>query len=532
MTAFIAGSSYPCPKLVFVNSSALVCVQVPLPSVVDVLVPIIVGVTAFSPSFFVTSAPLLSFTVTPRVTEVFGCVMVASMATQCHPGDALSIQGFNYSSQAFAFLVGQRRNYSLIMARDWSSTRLNAFLPSAVDAADEAQPVGVAVQVGLSTALLPRALWMVNALTVGDIRGCANQTSTRGVNTSILCVAGMSVDVFGSGFTASSSLTVQQTSGPSFPPEPCVQISLWQLSCRLPRLSDPIPANPLTAIVQSGTANAYRDAAVSYIPTPVYRQLQASSGCTSARNQPLRNCVTGAAVTVSGSNFQPFTAVQLYVGSRADHTPLSCASLRYLTSSSLLCTLPPVATVAPNTWLSLSLNSSLSGVAGPSVFIAEALLYAGDPPAAAAGETRWGLSLDELVIVIVAVVVVVLLLLALQMLWCLSRLAGVRFPRLERLCPGLMAAMRGPHARGEERGGINLGLLQGDQLRFDASQQHVSEGHRTPYVPFAAAAYTAQPSSPPAGAGMPAAGYRAFHLVAPSQYHSHLVPPRAHYEPL
>ena len=139
------------------------------------------------------------------------------------------------------------------------------------------------------------------------------------------------------------------------------------------------------------------------------------------------------------------------------------------------------------------------------------------------GDTRWGLTIDELVIVIVAVTFVILLLLGLQLLWCLVRLAGVRFPRLERLCPKLMAAMRGPSVQGEDRGDINLGLLQHNQLlRFDPSQPQPSEGNRAPYVPFAAAAYTAQPLSPE-----DASGYRPYNAPPSmySLYNSHLVPP-------
>ena len=85
-------SGYLCGRVVFLNNRTLVCVNAPLPSVTDVAVPVYVGQPSVGGSggFLIVSPPLVSFSVTPRVTSISGCVMVGGTATECHPQQTVS----------------------------------------------------------------------------------------------------------------------------------------------------------------------------------------------------------------------------------------------------------------------------------------------------------------------------------------------------------------------------------------------------------------------------------------------------------
>ena len=369
MAVFVEQLAYPCSPVVYINSTTVVCANAQLPSLADVLVPVVLVVTAFSPNFVVTSTNLLSFSVVPRATNVSGCLMVGAMATECHPKDTLTVLGANFTSQAVVFLLGARRRYWLSPAGAQGRTRLVVLLPDAIDAEDERRALIIGVQVGNSNTTLPRAVWMVNALTVKAAWGCLNQTSFRGTNTSSLCVAGAPIKLIGQGFTPSSILHVV-INNLWVQSDVCVQEQPQVLLCRLPRLSDNIPAGALSVSLLSGTSSVFLvDYTVAYIPTPVIRQLSSNSGCTSTRGQPLKDCFTGAIVSISGQNFQPFTTVELFASSRATTPPVQCASLRYNGPNSFACTLPRFEIVTPTLWVSLRLNSSLPEVEGPSTFM-------------------------------------------------------------------------------------------------------------------------------------------------------------------
>ena len=512
-----------CSRVLHINSSALICVGLPLPSLADVLIPVIVGVTLTRPALLYSySTPLISFTVTPRITRVDGCIPYQGLATECHPSETFTIYGTNFTSQAVVSLLGHNRHYQLYV---WSTsaTSLSVYLPSQVDAVDEAQLLGVAVRVGNSTVSAPTVMWMVNALTVTGVQGCYNQTTA---NSTSLCVAGVVVRVTGTGFTPTSNLFL--LSGMST--QLCAHESFTVIKCRLIQLPSTLTNTPLSVYVVSGRATSLSlPSAVSYIPTPTIRSVGSTQGCSQpVKTQTPRDCTPYAVLTINGTNIAPFTSVWLSLPGQANYP---CAVLQYAGSTGLTCMIPPMPGVA-NVWLTLQLNSSLPSVSGPTTFLSRALHFAGESPTDG-GRNRWGLTIDELILLIVLVSLVVVVLLVLQSVWCLTRYGGMKFPRLERVCPRMMTAMKGGKGREDDgRGGIHLGLLQNDQVQFDPSQPQPSEGRRTPYTPFALAMQSQQPQPSSGGQSMhssssfaPNAGFQAYHLPPPSTFPSHLVPP-------
>ena len=522
LSLYIQDTRYPCLKLVYVNNHTLVCVGVPLPSYTDVYVPVLLY-AAPGNSFRVTSIPLLSFSVVPRVTSVSGCVMLGNAATQCHPQQTLTISGSNFTSNVVALLYGHH-NYTLSVSAPNTPTKLTVLLPAEVQPDDEQRLMSLAVQAGDSiSARLPNAVWMVNALTLTGIEGCANQTSPTVAS---LCVAGALMTVRGTGFTDTSALSVV-----GYPSQPCTSVTYSSMQCRLPSVGRLILPTPYAVWVVSGTAQSpLNDAvAVMYIPTPDISVVSSAIGCTQPpRNQAPRDCQPGALLTVVGSGFLSTTIVTLYP---RDNLPYPCAAVTLPNPTTLTCKLPTLPSSMTNSWLALLINNSLPALEAPSIRKENVAYYAGPPAISSSSDTRLGLTIDELVIVVVVVALVVLLVLAVQVVWCMTRY-GVRFGRLERACPRLMKAMKGPGGRDEEggRGGIHLGLLQADELRFDPLQPQPSGGRRTPYTPFAYQLASAAPPPPPTAPPVqpaplqPPFGYGTHHLPQ-SSFPSHLVPP-------
>ena len=444
--------------------------------------------------------------------------------------------GSNFTTSAKVRLVGQAE-YTLTLYSYTNPQQMSALLPPEIRTEDEQRWLSLYVVQGESTsATLPSALWMMNALTVTGVRGCAANLTA---NTAAFCVPGNWVSVTGTGFTRSSLLLVG-----GVPSDICSSVTPTSMSCRLPPLQSPIPAAPQTVAVRSGTATSVAmENALTFIPTPQVAAVSAVSGCTSRTGRPPADCIANAVLMITGGSFLTATTVELW-GAVPGARPVFCAPLTYVSAYTLRCTLPSLAPPLAGSWLTVLVNNSLPTVAGPTTVLEKAFSYAMPAPVSGPSDTRFGMTIDELVLVIVVVVLVVALLLMLQAVWCLTRFGGVRFARLERACPRLMAAMKGAR-RGEDEGrpGIHLGLLQHDAMRFDPLQPQPSEGRRTPYTPFASQFASASASTPssvsappppptfaPAFAFPPAhyGGYQAYHVPPPpSAYPPHLVPPSA-----
>ena len=520
MQLYISDTNYLCYQLLYVNNHTLTCVGLPLPSLADVYVPVLLY-AAPNLGIGVVSVPLLSFSVVPRVTSVYGCIQLGTSATQCHPQQSFFIYGFNFTSNSVALLHGASTTYTLFVSSPSTSTRLTVLLPAEVQPEDEQRLMSLSVQAGSSTSQrLPNAVWMVNALTVTGIEGCANQTSPTMAS---MCVAGALVTVRGTGFTEYSTLSVL-----GLPSSLCSAVTYSAMQCRLPSVGKPVAA-PYPVWVVSGTAQSPQSDVVyvQYIPSPDISSVASSYGCTQPRiNQAPRDCQPDALLTVIGSGFVPTTTAALYP---RNNLPYPCTTLTVPNPTTLVCRVPTLPPSMSNSWLALLVNNSLPTLAAPTARRDNIAYYAGPPANTSSDDTRWGLTIDELVIVIVLVTLVVTLLLGLQAVWCMTR-HGVKFGRLERACPKLMKAMKGGAGAREEEGGragIHLGLLQ-----HDGQQLQQSEGRRTPYTPFAYQLASASPASPPPPTAPPLAaalpqmpfGYQTYHLPQ-SAFPSHLAPP-------
>jgi hypothetical protein len=225
-------------------------------------------------------------------------------------------------------------------------------------------------------------------------------------------------------------------------------------------------------------------------------------------------------VTVWGDNFAPYNS-RVWVGGYLAPTFVqsSYTSITILT--------PRIPTTMANRWLTVQVESnSVNATQAPSLIYYGVLTPTPSPSSGGnSSSTKWGMTIDELVVVIVVVVVLLSVLLSVQLLWCLSRFMGVRFACVDRCCPRLVAAHKRRQAaeREEEHNGINLSLLHNDQLHFDHHHQQPHQPHQaaaaaparpSPYTP--AAAHFAAPSP---AAPHPAA-YQAYHLPPPASIYS------------
>ena len=227
-------------------------------------------------------------------------------------------------------------------------------------------------------------------------------------------------------------------------------------------------------------------------------------------------------MTIVGNNFDPSSGtVKVWVGGLIASLPRSSPQ----SPSALVVALPSAPQSArQNTWLQVQVESrQLNATVAPQL-----LSYGGAPIPASSSNSKWGMSIDELALLILLMVVLVAVLLGLQLLWCLSRFAGVRLACMERCCPRLVRAHQ--EARGEKRGGggdadeIHLGLLQHDHLGLDAAHAQpagapMGAAYRppsqpaAPYTPAAAAHFAV---APPAAQPAPAYHHQPAHYLSPA----------------
>ena len=173
-------------------------------------------------------------------------------------------------------------------------------------------------------------------------------------------------------------------------------------------------------------------------------------------------------------------------------------------------TMPPATFDRQYVWLSVQVESRNTFSASQQLF-----MYGAAPPqpVVATSDSRWGMSIDELVLLILLMVVLVAALLSLQLLWCLSRFAGLRLERVKRCCPCLMAGRKAADGdvEGAERDDINLSLLQHGEVRFEQHQPQQPRQEGSPGATPLPPSYGYSPSQPQPASYSPALS-GAFHM--------------------